>query len=238
MVKRILEVKKLKKSFGNLIAVDEISFFINEGEIVALLGPNGAGKTTTFSTIAGLLHTKKGQILFDNRDITQLKANQRVNMGISYVPEGRRLFPFMSVMDNLLMGNYSNRAKKERIKLLDWVFELFPRLQERINQFANTLSGGEAQMLAIGRALMSNPSLLILDEPSMGLAPKVVDEIFSVFKLVNKRGVTVLIAEQHVHMVLQIINYGYVLEEGRIALSGTPDVLSNNEHVKKAYLGI
>ena len=234
----MLEVKNLEVTYGEIQALWGIDFKADDGSIIGLLGPNGAGKTTTFSTIAGLLHTKKGQILFDNRDITQLKANQRVNMGISYVPEGRRLFPFMSVMDNLLMGNYSNRAKKERIKLLDWVFELFPRLQERINQFANTLSGGEAQMLAIGRALMSNPSLLILDEPSMGLAPKVVDEIFSVFKLVNKRGVTVLIAEQHVHMVLQIINYGYVLEEGRIALSGTPDVLSNNEHVKKAYLGI
>ena len=234
----MLEVKNLQVSYGEIQALWGIDLKASDGNIIGLLGPNGAGKTTTFSTVAGLLRSKEGQVIYNGKDITHLKANQRVNLGISYVPEGRRLFPFMSVIDNLLMGNYSSRAKKERKELLEWIFELFPRLKERSNQFANTLSGGEAQMLAIGRALMSNPSLLILDEPSMGLAPKIVDEIFSVFKLVNKRGVTVLISEQHVHMVLQIINYGYVLEEGRIALSGTPDELSNNEHVKKAYLGI
>ena len=234
----MLEVKNLQVSYGEIQALWGIDFNAKDGDIIGLLGPNGAGKTTTFSTVAGLLRAKVGQVIFNDKDITHMKANQRVNLGISYVPEGRRLFPFMSVMDNLLMGNYSSRAKKKRAELLSWVFELFPRLQERSDQFANTLSGGEAQMLAIGRALMSDPSLLILDEPSMGLAPNIVDDIFAVFKLVNKRGVTVLISEQHVHMVLQIVNYGYVLEEGRIALQGTSEELANNEHVRKAYLGI
>lgn len=234
----MLEVKNLEVSYGEIQALWGVDLNAKDGSIIGVLGPNGAGKTTTFSTIAGLLPAKSGQVIYNNKDITHLKANQRVNLGMAYVPEGRRLFPFMSVMDNLLMGNYSSRAKKKRSELLDWVFELFPRLQERSDQLSKTLSGGEAQMLAIGRALMSDPSLLILDEPSMGLAPKIVDEIFSVFKLVNKRGVTVLISEQHVHMVLQIIGYGYVLEEGRVALQGTSAELSNNEHVRKAYLGI
>jgi branched-chain amino acid transport system ATP-binding protein len=234
----MLEVKNLEVSYGEIQALWGVNFEAKQGDIIGILGPNGAGKTTTFSAIAGLLASKSGNISFNGKDITSSKANERVNIGIAYVPEGRRLFPFMSVLDNLLMGNYSPRARAKREELLQWVFELFPRLKERERQFANTLSGGEAQMLAIGRALMSDPSLLILDEPSMGLAPIIVDGIFKVFNVVNKRGVTVLISEQHVHMVLKVINYGYVLEEGRIALSGTPTELENNEHVKKAYLGI
>ena len=234
----MLEVKNLEVSYGEIQALWGVDLKANQGDIIGLLGPNGAGKTTTFSTIAGLLKAKAGKVYFNEKEITNSKASQRVNLGISYVPEGRHLFPFMTVKDNLLMGNYISRVRSKREELLEWIFELFPRLKERETQFANTLSGGEAQMLAIGRALMSDPSLLILDEPSMGLAPKIVDEIFGVFTLVNKRGVTVLISEQHVHMVLKIINYGYVLEEGRIALQGTPDELENNEHVKKAYLGI
>lgn len=234
----MLEVNNLQVFYGQIQALWGIDFQADQGKIIGLLGPNGAGKTTTFSAVAGLLQPKTGSVSYNGIDITRVKANQRVNLGISYVPEGRHLFPFMSVLDNLLMGNYSSRVKHKRKELLDWVYELFPRLKERESQLANTLSGGEAQMLAIGRALMSDPSLLILDEPSMGLAPKIVEEIFEVFKVVNKRDVTILISEQHVHMVLQIIDFGYVLEEGKIALSGTPGELENNEHVKKAYLGI
>ena len=233
----MLEVRDLKVSYGEIQALWGVDIEAKRGNIIGLLGPNGAGKTTTFSAIAGLIKSISGSIQFNNYDITYTKANERVNLGISYVPEGRRLFPFMSVMDNLLMGNYSPRAKKKREELLTWIFELFPRLKERSNQIANTLSGGEAQMLAIGRALMSDPSLLILDEPSMGLAPKIVEDIFKVFKVINNKGVTILISEQHVHMALKIINFGYVLEEGRIAITGTPLELKDNQHVRKAYLG-
>lgn len=234
----MLIVKNLEVSYGELKALWGISIEVNKGEIVGYLGPNGAGKSTTFKAIVGLVDIDGGEISFNGKRIDKLPAHKRVEEGISLVPEGRKLFPYMTVMENLLLGSYTKKAREKREELLEWVFGLFPRLAERRNQLARTLSGGEQQMLAIGRALMANPSLLILDEPSLGLAPKLVDELFKVFQDINEEGVTILISEQHVHKVFKVMDRGYILEEGRIVLHGTPDELEGNEHVKKAYLGL
>lgn len=234
----MLEIDDIFVSYGEIRALWGVSLKAEKGEIIGLLGPNGAGKTTTFQTIPGLKTPEKGQIILNGKNITKLKPGIRVNLGIAYVPEGRRLFPQMTVLDNLLMGNYSKRAKKNRQQLLKWIFDLFPILNQRVKQEAKTLSGGEQQMLAISRALMSDPELLILDEPSLGLAPKIVQELFNIFKEINQRGVTILISEQHVHMVLKIIHRAYVLEEGKIVLQGSPNEISSNDHIKKAYLGL
>ena len=234
----LLEVSNIHASYGEIKALWDIKFQVPEGEIVSILGPNGAGKTTLFKAITGQIYPSQGRIIFNNKDITRLPAHERVNLGISYTPEGRGLFPFMSVKENLILGSYSKHARPKRDKSLKWVFELFPRLLERISQEARTLSGGEQQMLAVGRSLMADPSLLILDEPSLGLAPKIVHDLFEIFKQVNEEGVTVLLSEQHVHMALKIAKDGYVMEEGRIILQGTAEELSNNEHIKSAYLGI
>ncbi len=234
----MLKVKNLHVSYGDLKALWGVSFEVNKGEIVGYLGPNGAGKSTTFKTIVGLLKPDKGEIYLGNERIDGKPAYEIVNMGVAYVPEGRRLFPYMTVMENLIMGSYPKRAREKKDEMLEWVFQLFPRLKERKNQMARTLSGGEQQMLAIGRALMSNPSILILDEPSLGLAPKLVEDLFEIVKKINEDGVTVLISEQHVHMVFEIMDRGYIIEEGRIVLEGEPEELAGNEHVKKAYLGI
>jgi len=234
----VLKVENLEVSYGELKALWGVSFEVNKGEIVGYLGPNGAGKSTTFKTIVGLLKPDKGIIQYEGKRIDTIPAHKRVNLGISYVPEGRKLFPYMTVLENLLMGSYSKRARNKREEMLEWVFQLFPRLAERKKQLARTLSGGEQQMLAIGRALMSNPTLLILDEPSLGLAPKLVDDLFKVIEQINQEGVTILISEQHIHRVFKIMDRGYIIEEGRIVLHGKPEELEGNEHVKKAYLGI
>lgn len=234
----MLKVNEIEVSYGEIQALWGPSFEASQGTIVGLLGPNGAGKTTTFMTIAGLLTPKSGLIEFEGQNITTLLPAQRVELGISLVPEGRKLFPFMSVEDNLLLGSYVKRAKLNRQKSLDRVLELFPILQERLSQQAGTLSGGQQQMLAIGRGLMSDPKLLILDEPSLGLAPIIVDDIFDVFKKINEEGVTVLISEQHINRVLKIIDFGHVIEQGKIAVSGTATELENNTYVKEAYLGL
>lgn len=234
----MLKVENLEVSYGELKALWGVSFEVNKGEIVGYLGPNGAGKSTTFKTIVGLLKPDKGIIQYEGKRIDTIPAHKRVNLGISYVPEGRKLFPYMTVLENLLMGSYSKRARNKREEMLEWVFQLFPRLAERKKQLARTLSGGEQQMLAIGRALMSNPTLLILDEPSLGLAPKLVDDLFKVIEQINQEGVTILISEQHIHRVFKIMDRGYIIEEGRIVLHGKPEELEGNEHVKKAYLGI
>lgn len=234
----MLEVKNLYVSYGDLKALWGVSFKVEEGEIVGYLGPNGAGKSTTFKTIVGLLKPEKGEITFNGERIDGQPAHRIVNKGIAYVPEGRRLFPYMTVLENLIIGTYPPRARDKKDEMLEWVFQLFPRLKERQNQMAGTLSGGEQQMLAIARALMSNPSLLILDEPSLGLAPKIVEDLFEIIKTINEDGVTILISEQHVHMVFEIMDRGYIIEEGRIVLEGEPSELAGNEHVKKAYLGL
>ncbi len=235
----MLTIENLEVSYGEIQALWGVSLEVHENEIVGILGPNGAGKTSTFQSIAGLVQPKKGKIIFNGQDITKIKGSDRTDLGIALVPEGRRLFPFMSVRDNLILGSYSKHAKIKRNETMEWVLDLFPILEERINQPARNLSGGEQQMLAISRALMSVPSLLILDEPSLGLAPKIVQDLFKIFKKINKeKNVTILISEQHVAMTLEIIDRAYVLEEGRIALSGNAKEIASNEHVKTSYLGL
>ena len=234
----MLEVKDLDVSYGEIKALWDVSLSIDKGGIVAILGPNGAGKSTLFKAMTGLVRPKKGQVLFDGNDITNMPANKRVELGIAMTPEGRGLFPFMTVKENLILGSYNKRARLKRDELLKWVFELFPRLEERLKQAAITLSGGEQQMLAVARSLMSDPSLIILDEPSLGLAPIIVQDLFQIFKTINEQGVTVLLSEQHVHMALKLANYGYVLEEGRTVLKGLASDLATNEHIRSSYLGI
>lgn len=234
----MLEVKNLNLSYGEIQALWDVNVNIEEGQIVTILGPNGAGKSSLFKAITGLKAPQSGQILFNGIDITKIPANKRVELGISLTPEGRGLFPFMTVKENLILGSYNKKAKLKREELMNWVLDLFPRLEERFSQEAITLSGGEQQMLAVARSLMSDPSLLILDEPSLGLAPIIVQDLFKIFKQVNKQGVTVLLSEQHVHMALKLANQAYVLEEGRNVLQGKAEDLATNEHIKTAYLGL
>ncbi len=233
----LLEVNNLHVSYGAIRALNGISFNLNKGEIVALIGANGAGKTTTLRTISGLIKPSQGSIKFDGQELTKMQPHKIVSLGISQVPEGRRVFPLMSVMENLEMGAYTRKNKKEINEALEIVFKRFPRLKERIHQPAGTLSGGEQQMLAMGRALMSRPKILLLDEPSMGLAPMLVKEIFDIIKVINQSGTTILLVEQNAHMALSIANRAYVLETGSIVLSGPADELAKNEQVRKAYLG-
>ncbi len=223
--------------YGAIHALKGVSFQVNKGEIVTLIGSNGAGKTTTLKTISGLLRAKEGNITFKDEFLNKIQAERIVNKGISQVPEGRRVFANMSVKENLEMGAFLRKDKNGIKETLAHVYELFPRLLERKNQLAGTLSGGEQQMLAMGRALMSKPELLLLDEPSMGLAPILVKQIFSIIKEINETGVTVLLVEQNANMALSIANRAYVLETGKIALSGDAKELANSEAVRKAYLG-
>ena len=233
----LLEVKNLSVYYGVIQALKGISFSVDRGEIVALIGANGAGKTTTLHTISGLIEPKAGEILFNGDNITKVPGHKRVGMGIAQVPEGRRIFADMTVMENLDLGAFT-RSDKDGIKAdLKTVFERFPRLEERKEQLAGTLSGGEQQMLAMGRALMSRPRLLLLDEPSMGLAPLLIREIFSIIVDINKAGTTVLLVEQNANMALSIAHRAYVLETGRITLSGDAKDLAASEEVRKAYLG-
>lgn len=232
----ILELKDVHVSYGNIKAVKGINLYIEKGEIVTLIGSNGAGKTTTMKTICGLIKPTKGTVQFKNENITNKNTNHIVKMGISMSPEGRQVFPRMTVLENLEMGSFI-RTKEEEKEEMEKVFTLFPRLKERIKQTAGTLSGGEQQMLAIGRAMMAKPQLLLLDEPSLGLAPIIVQNIFELIKEINKMGTTILLVEQNARMALMIADRGYVLETGKIALSDTADNLLNSDVVRQAYLG-
>ena len=232
----MLEVKDLEVYYGMIQAIKGISFEVNQGEVIALIGANGAGKTTTLHTITGLLSPKKGSVMFEGTDITKIPAHKIVSMGMAHVPEGRRVFAELSVYENLKMGAYTRKDKNEIEESLANVYKRFPRLEERKNQLAGTLSGGEQQMLAMGRALMSHPKVMVLDEPSMGLSPIYVNEIFDIIQQINKDGTTVLLVEQNAKKALSIANKAYVLETGTIALSGDAKELMNNDRVKKAYL--
>lgn len=233
----MLKINDMNVYYGAIHALKGISLEINEGEIVTLIGANGAGKSTTLRTISGLLKPKTGTIEFEGKNIAGMPAQNIVKVGISQVPEGRRVFAEMTVMENLELGAFIRKDKAGIAKGLKMVFERFPRLEERVNQQAGTLSGGEQQMLAMGRALMSRPRLLLLDEPSMGLAPLLIREIFSIIQDINKAGTTVLLVEQNANMALSIANRAYVLETGRITLSGDAKELAASEEVRKAYLG-
>ncbi len=233
----MLEIKDLEVGFGGITALKGISLTVADGEIVTLIGANGAGKTTTLRTVSGLLKPRAGQVLVDGKDITKLSAQARVKRGLVQVPEGRRVFPQMSVLENLELGAYLRKDSKAVAADLDDVFARFPRLADRRKQHAGTLSGGEQQMLAIGRALMGRPRILLLDEPSMGLAPLLVQEIFAIVSEINQAGTTVLLVEQNANMALQIADRGYVLETGKIVLAGTAAELTSTDEVKRAYLG-
>ena len=232
----ILEVKDLEVYYGVIQAIRGISFEVKQGEIIALIGANGAGKTTTLQTITGLIPSKSGKIFYEGKDITKIPGHKLVSMGIAHVPEGRRVFASLSVLQNLKLGAYTRSDKKELEDTLQMIYKRFPRLEERKNQMAGTLSGGEQQMLAMGRALMSHPKLIVLDEPSMGLSPIYVNEIFDIIQKINEDGVTVLLVEQNAKKALSIANRAYVLETGFIALSGDAAKLMNDDSVKKAYL--
>lgn len=233
----MLEVKDLEVYYGMIQAIKGISFQVEEGEIIALIGANGAGKTTTLHTVTGLLQAKKGSVLFEGKDITKVPGHKIVSMGMAHVPEGRRIFAQLSVLQNLRMGAYTRKDKDEIEETLKMVYRRFPRLEERSSQIAGTLSGGEQQMLAMGRALMSHPKIILMDEPSMGLSPIFVNEIFDIIREVSKGGTTVLLVEQNAKKALSIADRAYVLETGRIVLEGAADVLMNDDSVKKAYLG-
>ena len=233
----MLEVKDLKVYYGMIQAIKGVSFHVDEGEVIALIGANGAGKTTILHTISGLLAPKEGSITFEGKDIVKIPGHKIVSMGMAHVPEGRRVFAQMSVLQNLKMGAYTRKNKEEIQQNLQMVFERFPRLEERQNQLAGTLSGGEQQMLAMGRALMSQPKIILMDEPSMGLSPIFVNEIFDIIEEVSKGGTTVLLVEQNAKKALSIADRAYVLETGNIALEGKASELLNNNAIKKAYLG-
>lgn len=236
--KPILKIEKIDVFYDDLQVIWSVSLEVNRGEIVALLGANGAGKSTILNTVSGLLTPARGSITFEDLPLDQVPAHKVIEHGITQVPEGRRLFPEMTVRENLIMGSLTPMAKAKRNETIDWVFGLFPRLQERENQTAGTLSGGEQQMLAVGRGLMSLPKLIMFDEPSLGLAPILVVEIFNIIKRIQQEGVTVLIVEQNTKHTLEICHRGYVLENGRVVLVGSGQELLDNEQVKQAYLGI
>ncbi len=233
----MLEVKNLSVSYGAIEAVKDISFTVNDGEIVSLIGANGAGKTTTLHTITGLVPAKSGSVMYNGADLLKTHNNKIVTLGMAHIPEGRHVFTRMSVEENLEMGAFSLKDQSDLKKDLDMVYGLFPRLKERRNQKAGTLSGGEQQMLAMGRALMSHPKTILMDEPSMGLSPKLVKEIFSIIRKLHEQGITILLVEQNAKMALSIADRAYVLETGRITMEGDAKELLNNEQVRKAYLG-
>ncbi|MGD2100109.1 MAG: ABC transporter ATP-binding protein [Desulfobacterales bacterium] len=233
----ILELREVHTYYGNIHALKGISCSISKGNIACLIGANGAGKSTTLMTIFGVQQAAKGEILFNGEPLHRLRPEQVAAKGVSQIPEGRQIFPRMSALENLQMGAFLRKDKDEVDKDMEWVFSLFPALKERRRQLGGTLSGGEQQMLAIGRALMSRPTLLLLDEPSLGLAPKLVEKIFETIEEINKQGVTIFLVEQNAHMALTISATGYVMETGRIVLSDKAAALLENEQVKKAYLG-
>jgi branched-chain amino acid transport system ATP-binding protein len=233
----MLTIKDLQVYYGVIQAIKGISFDVNEGEVIALIGANGAGKTTILHTITGLVSAKTGSILFEGNDLTKIPAHKIVSLGMAHVPEGRRIFAELTVLENLKMGAYTRKDKKEIEDTIAKVYKRFPRLNERKNQIAGTLSGGEQQMLAMGRALMSHPRIILMDEPSMGLSPLFVSEIFDIIKEISESGTTVLLVEQNAKKALSIANRAYVLETGKIVLAGDAKELMNDDSVKKAYLG-
>ncbi|EOS40490.1 ABC transporter ATP-binding protein [Lachnospiraceae bacterium] len=233
----MLEIKDIEVFYGVIQAIKGISFEVNEGEVIALIGANGAGKTTILHTITGLLSPKKGSVIFEGKDITKVPAHKIVSLGMAHVPEGRRVFAELSVYQNLKMGAYTRKDKAETARTLEMVYKRFPRLEERKNQLAGTLSGGEQQMLAMGRALMSHPKIIVMDEPSMGLSPILVNEIFDIIQEVSASGTTVLLVEQNAKKALSIADRAYVLETGKIVLDGDAKELMNDDSIKKAYLG-
>ncbi|MBP5324673.1 MAG: ABC transporter ATP-binding protein [Pseudobutyrivibrio sp.] len=233
----MLKVENLVVNYGVIQALKGISFEVNEGEVIALIGANGAGKTTTLQTISGMLSPNSGSVLLNGVDITTIPGHKIVSMGMAHVPEGRRVFPGLTVLENLKMGAYTRSNKTEIANTLERVYESFPRLKERQNQLAGTLSGGEQQMLAMGRALMSNPKIVLMDEPSMGLSPIYVDEIFKIIQSISDAGTTVLLVEQNAKKALAIADRAYVLETGNVVLSGDAKDLLNDDSIKKAYLG-
>lgn len=233
----MLEVKDLEVYYGVIQAIKGISFHVDKGEVIALIGANGAGKTTTLHTVTGLISPKNGHVMFEGKDITKVPAHKIVSMGMAHVPEGRRVFAELSVYENLKMGAYTRKDKNEIEESLKNIYKRFPRLEERKNQMAGTLSGGEQQMLAMGRALMSRPKIILMDEPSMGLSPIMVNEIFDIIRSVSESGTTVLLVEQNAKKALSIADRAYVLETGKIVLEGNAKDLLEDDSIKKAYLG-
>lgn len=233
----MLSIKNLEVYYGIIGAIKDISFDVNEGEVIALIGANGAGKTTILNTITGLVPAKSGSIEFEGHNLLKTPAHSIVSLGMAHVPEGRRIFQELTVLENLKMGAYTRKDKKEIQDTLEKIYKRFPRLNERKSQIAGTLSGGEQQMLAMGRALMSQPRIILMDEPSMGLSPLFVNEIFDIIREISKSGTTVLLVEQNAKKALSIANRAYVLETGKIVLQGDANELMNNDSVKKAYLG-
>ena len=234
----MLKLDRLNFSYGDLKVLWDIDLVVNSGEIVTVVGANGAGKSTTLKNVSRLVKWESGSITFDGVDLGKLQSHEVVEMGIVQVPEGRKIFPEMTVLENLRMGSFIKSAKGDRQANIDRCFQLFPRLKERAKQLGGTMSGGEQQMLAIARGLMTNPKVLLLDEPSLGLAPLLVKFIFDIIHEINRQGVTVLLVEQNVYQSLRIAHRAYVLETGRVAMSGTGEELLNDEHVKKAFLGM
>jgi branched-chain amino acid transport system ATP-binding protein len=234
----MLKIKKLTVQYGPLPALYEISLEVEQGEIVSLLGPNGAGKTTLLLTLSGILKTTEGRIIFEGEDITNLNPHKIVSRGIGHVPQGRHIFPTLSVIDNLMMGAYLHRKEKKEIKKdLEWIYQLLPVLKERTHQRAGTLSGGEQQMLSIGRAMMGRPKLLLLDEPSLGLAPRLMDEIFATFREMNQKGLTLFIVEQEIHLTLSISQRGYLLRNGRVIKEGSASTLMESRELMTSLGG-
>lgn len=234
----LLQVEHIDVFYGDVQVIWDMSFHVEQGEIITLVGANGAGKTTVLKTLSGLLQPRKGKVSFNDEITSTKKPHDIVTDGIVHIPEGRQLWSAMTVLENLELGAYSKQSRKHMKESMEWVLELFPRLQERQHQKAGTMSGGEQQMCAIGRALMSRPKLLMLDEPSLGLAPKLVAEVFEIVKKISQQGVTILLVEQNIHNALQISDRGYVLETGKTTITGTGSELLTNDHVKEAYLGI
>ncbi len=234
----MLEVKDLEVYYGLIQAIKGVSFEVNQGEVIALIGANGAGKTTILHTITGLIQPKAGSVIFEGKDITKVPGHKIVSMGMAHVPEGRRVFANLSVYQNLKMGAYIQKDKDAIEENLERIYKHFPRLEERRNQMAGTLSGGEQQMLAMGRALMSSPKMILMDEPSMGLSPLLVKEVFSIIEYCHESGITILLVEQNAKMALGISDRAYVLETGNITMSGDAKEMMENEDVKKAYLGV
>ena len=233
----MLSVNNLQVHYGMIQAIKGVSFEVNQGEVIALIGANGAGKTTILHTVSGLLSPTKGSVIFEGQDITKIPAHKIVSLGMAHVPEGRRVFAQLTVLENLKLGAYTRKDKNEMEETLQMIYKRFPRLEERKNQIAGTLSGGEQQMLAMGRALMSHPKIILMDEPSMGLSPIFVEEVFKIIRDISAEGVTVLLVEQNAKKALNIADRAYVLETGNIILEGDAKKLMNDESVKKAYLG-
>ena len=237
-VRAMLKIEKLNFAYGDLKVLWDVDLEVHQGEIVTVVGANGAGKSTVLKNISRLVQPESGSLTFQGQDLARLQSHHVVEQGLVQVPEGRRIFPEMTVMENLRMGSYVKATRADRQKNIDWVFSLFPRLEEREKQLGGTMSGGEQQMLAIARGLMANPKLMLLDEPSLGLSPLLVKNIFDIITGINKEGVTILLVEQNVYQSLRIAHRAYVMETGRVVLTGKGEELLNNEHIKKAFLGM